>query len=184
MGRRGHASSSCENRASSRCGLSERVRGAMPEDHFRRTGGRALRRAVRPQSRPLPSSTRSSPSSRSSPATGRGNSGSAPAVALPLAERGVGVEGIDFRLRWSSSCGRNTAAKLAVALGDMSATPSTAVPRRLPGRNTIMNLTTQDEQVACSECGVPPRAGRLLRGRGAGTAAPSSARRAVAGVRA
>jgi SAM-dependent methyltransferase len=72
-------------------------------------------------------------------------------VALPLAARGVPVSGIDFstamveRLRAKDPAGR-----VDVTIGDMATT-------RVPGRfrlvylvfNTIGNLTTQDEQVAC-----------------------------------
>ena len=72
-------------------------------------------------------------------------------VALPLARRGVRVHGIDLsgpmldQLR-----AKPGASDVAVTTGDMATT-------RVPGtfalvylvRNTIMNLTTQDEQVAC-----------------------------------
>lgn len=72
-------------------------------------------------------------------------------VALPLAGRGVAVSGIELstamadRLRAKAGAGR-----INVTIGDMATT-------RLPGRftlvylvfNTIGNLTTQDEQVAC-----------------------------------
>ena len=72
-------------------------------------------------------------------------------IALPLAERGVPVHGIDLseamlaRLR-----AKPGAERLGVTLGDFATT-------RVEGTfslaylvaNTIMNLTTQDEQVAC-----------------------------------
>jgi SAM-dependent methyltransferase len=74
-------------------------------------------------------------------------------IALPLAARGVPVHGIDLseamvaRLRTKPGAGR-----IGVTLGDFATTP-------VDGRfsvaylvaNTIMNLTTQDEQVACFE---------------------------------
>ena len=72
-------------------------------------------------------------------------------IALPLARRGVRVHGIDLsaamvaRLR-----AKPDAERIGVTIGDFATT-------RVPGRfslaylvfNTIMNLTTQDEQVAC-----------------------------------
>jgi SAM-dependent methyltransferase len=74
-------------------------------------------------------------------------------IALPLARRGVPVHGIDLseamvaRLR-----ARPGAESIGVTIGDFATT-------RVDGRfalaylvfNTIMNLTTQDEQVACFE---------------------------------
>jgi SAM-dependent methyltransferase len=74
-------------------------------------------------------------------------------IALPLAERGVRVAGIDLsdamvaRLRE-----KPRAAEITVAIGDFATT-------RVPGSfslvylvfNTIGNLTTQDAQVACFE---------------------------------
>jgi SAM-dependent methyltransferase len=74
-------------------------------------------------------------------------------IALPLAARGVAVHGIDLseamvaRLRAKPGGDR-----VAVTIGDFAAT-------RVPGTfalaylvfNTIMNLTSQDEQVACFE---------------------------------
>jgi SAM-dependent methyltransferase len=74
-------------------------------------------------------------------------------IALPLAERGVPVHGIDLseamvaRLREKPGGDR-----VAVTIGDFATT-------RAPGTyslvylvfNTIMNLTTQEEQVACFE---------------------------------
>ena len=72
-------------------------------------------------------------------------------IALPLAERGVQVHGIELseamvaRLR-----AKPGAEQISVTIGDLATT-------RVDGRfsvvylvaNTIMNLTTQDEQVAC-----------------------------------
>lgn len=76
-------------------------------------------------------------------------------VALPLSERGIPVEGIELsramvaRLRVKSG---GAEGRIPVAIGDMTTT-------RVPGRgtftlvylvfNTIMNVTTQDGQVAC-----------------------------------
>ena len=74
-------------------------------------------------------------------------------IALPLAERGVHVSGIDLseamvgKLREKSG-----SAQVEVTIGDFATT-------RVPGSfalvylvfNTIDNLTTQDEQVACFE---------------------------------
>ena len=72
-------------------------------------------------------------------------------IALPLSERGLRVHGIDLspamitRLRAKPGADR-----IGVTVGDFAST-------RIPGTfglaylvfNTIMNLTTQDEQVAC-----------------------------------
>jgi SAM-dependent methyltransferase len=72
-------------------------------------------------------------------------------IALPLAERGVRVHGIDLseamveRLR-----AKPGAEQVAVTIGDFAATTvqgTFAVVYLLA--NTIMNLTTQDEQVQC-----------------------------------
>ena len=74
-------------------------------------------------------------------------------IALPLAARGVPVHGIDLseamvaRLR-----AKPGGERISVTIGDFAAT-------RVPGTfslaylvfNTIMNLTTQEEQVACFE---------------------------------
>ena len=74
-------------------------------------------------------------------------------IALPLARRGVRVHGIDLSeamvARLSAKPG---AERIAVTVGDFATT-------RIEGEfslaylvaNTIMNLTTQDEQVACFE---------------------------------
>jgi SAM-dependent methyltransferase len=72
-------------------------------------------------------------------------------IALPLARRGVRVHGIDLsgamvaRLRAKPGAGR-----IAVTIGDFA---TTTVDGRFSVAylvfNTIMNLTTQDEQVAC-----------------------------------
>jgi SAM-dependent methyltransferase len=74
-------------------------------------------------------------------------------IALPLAARGVRVEGIDLSPDMVAQLRRKPGgADLPVALGDFATT-------RVDGRfslvylvfNTIMNLTTQDAQVACFE---------------------------------
>jgi SAM-dependent methyltransferase len=74
-------------------------------------------------------------------------------IALPLAQRGVRVHGIDLseamvaRLRVKPG-----AERVAVTVGDFA---TTTVERAFSVvylvANTIMNLTTQDEQVACFE---------------------------------
>lgn len=71
-------------------------------------------------------------------------------VALPLSARGVSVEGIELSPHMVEQLRRKPGADaIPVTIGDMSTT-------RLPGEfalvylvfNTIMNLTTQDEQIA------------------------------------
>jgi len=72
-------------------------------------------------------------------------------IALPLAQRGIRVHGIDLseamvaRLRAKPGAGQ-----IEVTIGDFA---TTAVPGRFSVAylvfNTIMNLTTQDDQVAC-----------------------------------
>src|SRR5690348_13620274 len=72
-------------------------------------------------------------------------------IALPLADRGVQVHGIDLseamvaRLRAKPGGDR-----IGVTVGDFATTtvPGTFTVAYLVA-NTIMNLTTQDEQVAC-----------------------------------
>ena len=109
-------------------------------------------------------------------------------IALPLAERGVRVAGIDSseamlaRLREKPG-----AERLEALVGDMAAT-------RVDGEfslvylvfNTIFNLTTQDGQVACFEnAAAHLRQRRAVRDRGAGAGAAAAAARpdraAVAG---
>lgn len=72
-------------------------------------------------------------------------------VALPLADRGVPVSGIELSRAMAQQLGaKEGAERIDVTLGDMAAT-------RVAGRfrlvylvfNTIGNLTTQDQQVAC-----------------------------------
>ncbi len=72
-------------------------------------------------------------------------------IALPLAERGVHVHGIDLseamvaRLRAKSGSER-----VGVTIGDFAtATVDATFSLAYLVANTIMNLTTQDEQVAC-----------------------------------
>src|SRR6266852_7142851 len=74
-------------------------------------------------------------------------------IALPLAQRGIRVHGIDLseamvaRLR-----AKPGAEEIAVTIGDFATTTveGTFSVAYLVF-NTIMNLTTQDEQVACFE---------------------------------
>jgi SAM-dependent methyltransferase len=74
-------------------------------------------------------------------------------VALPLSERGVRVAGIELSPDMAAVLrGKPGAAAVPVTIGDMTST-------RVPGTyslvylvfNTIMNVTTQDEQVAVFE---------------------------------
>ncbi len=71
-------------------------------------------------------------------------------VALPLSERGIPVAGIELSPHMTAVLrGKPGAAAVPVTIGDMTST-------RLPGSfslvylvfNTIMNVTTQDEQIA------------------------------------
>ena len=72
-------------------------------------------------------------------------------IALPLAARGVPVHGIDLSAAMLARLGEKPGGeKVGTTIGDMATT-------RVPGEfalvyllcNTIMNLTTQAEQVAC-----------------------------------
>jgi SAM-dependent methyltransferase len=74
-------------------------------------------------------------------------------VALPLSQRGVRVHGIDLSEAMVARLkAKPGAERIGVTIGDFATT-------RVEGRlalaylvfNTIMNLTTQDEQVACFE---------------------------------
>jgi hypothetical protein len=74
-------------------------------------------------------------------------------IALPLARRGVPVHGIELSPAMAARLAAKAGAgKVAVTIGDFAGT-------RAPGTftlvylvaNTIMNLTTQDAQVACFE---------------------------------
>jgi SAM-dependent methyltransferase len=72
-------------------------------------------------------------------------------IALPLMQRGIGVRGIDLseamvaRLR-----AKPGAEKISVTIGDFATTTLTGqFSVAYLVFNTIMNLTTQDEQVAC-----------------------------------
>ena len=101
-------------------------------------------------------------------------------VAVPLAERGVPVTGIELsapmvaRLREKAD-----EATIPVVMGDMATA-------RAPGEftlvylvfNTISNLLTQDEQVACfRNAAAAPRARRPVRDRAVGAGpAPAAAR--------
>jgi SAM-dependent methyltransferase len=72
-------------------------------------------------------------------------------IALPLTQRGVSVHGIDLSTAMVAKLGEKQGAEdIGVTIGDFATT-------RVEGTfsvaylvfNTIMNLTTQDEQVAC-----------------------------------
>jgi SAM-dependent methyltransferase len=73
-------------------------------------------------------------------------------IALPLAARGVPVHGIDLSPDMVAQLRAKAGGEIPVAIGDFATT-------RVDGRfslvyvvfNTIMNLTTQDAQVACFE---------------------------------
>jgi SAM-dependent methyltransferase len=72
-------------------------------------------------------------------------------IAIPLARRGVGVHGIDLSPDMLAELrARPGADAVGVTLGDFA---TTSVDGRFTLayllRNTIMNLTSQDEQVAC-----------------------------------
>src|SRR5438445_9519785 len=72
-------------------------------------------------------------------------------IALPLAQRGVRVHGIDLSeamvVRLQSKAG---AERVGVTIGDFAtATVEGTFSVAYLVANTIMNLTTQDEQVAC-----------------------------------
>jgi SAM-dependent methyltransferase len=72
-------------------------------------------------------------------------------IALPLAERGVRVHGIDLSEAMVAKLQEKPGAEqIGVTIGDFA---TTTVDRRFSVAylvfNTIMNLTTQDEQVAC-----------------------------------
>jgi SAM-dependent methyltransferase len=72
-------------------------------------------------------------------------------IALPLARRGVRVHGIDLSEAMIARLGtKPDAERIVVTLGDFA---TTTVEGRFSlvylVANTIMNLTTQDEQVAC-----------------------------------
>jgi hypothetical protein len=74
-------------------------------------------------------------------------------IALPLSGRGVPVHGIDLSEAMLSRLrGKPGAAKIGVTLGDFA---TTTLEARFTlvylVANTIMNLTTQDQQVACFE---------------------------------
>ena len=72
-------------------------------------------------------------------------------VALPLAERGVQVHGIELSEAMAARLRAKPGAELiGVTIGDFATTTVDATFRvAYLVANTIMNLTTQDEQVAC-----------------------------------
>jgi SAM-dependent methyltransferase len=72
-------------------------------------------------------------------------------IALPLSERGVPVHGIELSPAMVAQLQAKPGAEsIGVTIGDFAATtaPGTFTLAYLV-RNTIMNLTTQEEQVAC-----------------------------------
>ena len=72
-------------------------------------------------------------------------------VALPLAERGVPVHGIELSEAMAARLrAKPGAERIGVTIGDFATAvvPATFTVAYLVA-NTIMNLTTQDEQVAC-----------------------------------
>ena len=102
-------------------------------------------------------------------------------IALPLAQRGVPVHGIDL----SEAMVERMRAKpggeeIPVAIGDFATTKmGRSFPLVYLVFNTIVNLTTQDEQVACFEnaaAHLAPR--RSVRDRGRDPLAPAAAARA------
>ena len=107
-------------------------------------------------------------------------------IALPLAQRGVPVHGIDMseamvaRLR-----AKPGGEDIGVTIGDF-ATTTVDGPFSLVYLvfNTIMNLTTQEAQVACfRNAAAHLRARRLLRHRGRRARAPAApARRDLPGL--
>jgi SAM-dependent methyltransferase len=72
-------------------------------------------------------------------------------IALPLAQRGVAVHGIELSLAMVARLqARPGAAAIGVTVGDFASTTVSATFRLVYLlRTTITNLTTQDEQVAC-----------------------------------
>lgn len=72
-------------------------------------------------------------------------------IALPLAERGVPVHGIDLsEAMVARLCAKPGAERIGVTVGDFAtATVGARFTVVYLVANTIMNLTTQDEQVAC-----------------------------------
>ena len=111
-------------------------------------------------------------------------------LALPLERRGVDVHGIDLSPAMLDELARQPgAAAVGVTLGDIATTDvaggagSFALVYLV--RNTIMNLTTQDAQVACfANVGAAPAPGWEVRDRGDGArVAPPPSGNDGAGVR-
>ena len=102
-------------------------------------------------------------------------------LALPLSRRGVRCTGSSCRRPWSSSCRRSRVqTPIGVTIGDF-ATTTVDGPFNLAYlvRNTIMNLTTQDEQVECfRNVAAHLEPGGLLRGRGQRSRSSGTCRRA------
>ena len=104
-------------------------------------------------------------------------------IALPLARRGVPVQGIDLSRAMVARLPASPAATLSAStIGDFAtAAAGGGFSVAYLVFNTIMNLTTQDAQVACfRNAARAPGARRLLRHRGRGTRvaqAPAGRRR-------
>ena len=98
-------------------------------------------------------------------------------IALPLAREACRCTGSSCRRRWRRGCARSPAATtIDVTIGDFATTTvdGTFSVAYLVF-NTIMNLTTQEAQVACfRNVAGASRAGRLLRDRGRGSRAPAA----------
>ena len=100
-------------------------------------------------------------------------------IALPLARRGVEVHGIDLsRAMVARLRAKPGGEAIPVAIGDIATTTMDGTfSLAYLVFNTIMNLTSQDAQVACfGNAAAPPGARRLLRHRVPGSrAAPAAA---------
>jgi SAM-dependent methyltransferase len=72
-------------------------------------------------------------------------------IALPLAQRGIRVHGIDLsEAMVARLCAKPGAEQIGVTIGDFATTTvEGAFSVAYLVFNTIMNLTTQDEQIAC-----------------------------------
>ena len=104
-------------------------------------------------------------------------------IALPLAGAASACTASSCRRRWSRGCARSRAREaIDVTIGDFATTTVDGTfSLAYLVFNTIMNLTTQDAQVACfQQRRRAPRARRLLRDRGRRSgAAAAPARRDV-----
>ena len=101
-------------------------------------------------------------------------------IALPLAERGVPVHGIELSRAMAARLRNKPGGDaIDVTIGDFATTTVDATfSVAYVVFNTIMNLTTQEAQVACfRNVAEHLRTRRLLRGRGDGARAPPAAAR-------